>query len=146
MVFQSENFSQHNTIGINCTSADFIDIQQVEGNYVVKDCVEVQTKMIPTLLSFLLLTLVLEYASDFEIAQNSNHSVSCSFLLKKTITRQNLKIAQFFQFENSEIALNSNHFRLEFNFFSTFELFQNFRTEKVSYLKNLTRDRFFEQK
>ena len=40
------------------------------------------------------------------------------------------------------MAQNSNHFCLEFNFSSNFELIQNFRTKKVSLLRILTRDRF----
>ena len=43
-------------------------------------------------------------------------------------------------------AQNSNHFCLEFNFSSNSEPSQNSRTKKVSHLRILTRDQYFEQK
>ena len=70
------------------------------------------------------------YACDFEMAQSSNHSVSLQFLLEILITCQNSELAHFFEFENSEMAQNSNHCCLEFNFSSNSEPSQNFRTKK----------------
>ena len=50
---------------------------------------------------------MIAYACDFEMALSSNHSVSLQFQLDILITCQ-----------NSEMAQNSNHFCLEFNFSS----------------------------
>ena len=52
------------------------------------------------------------------------------FLLEILITCQNSEMAHFFKFENSEMAQNTNHFCLEFNFSSNSEPSQNFRTKK----------------
>ena len=49
-------------------------------------------------------------------------------------------MAHFFQLENPEMAQNSNRFCLESIFSSNFEL------KKVSHLKVLTRDGYFELK
>ena len=73
---------------------------------------------------------MMAYAFDFELAQNSNHSVFLIFLLEISITCQNSELAHFFLFENPELAQNSNHFCLELNFSSNFVLTQVFQTRK----------------
>ena len=57
---------------------------------------------------------VMKYAWDFEIAQNSNHSVSCEISARKPITCQ-----------NSEIAQNSKRNLIRNNNYSNFEPSQN---------------------
>ena len=53
------------------------------------------------------------------------------------------RVGSLFWFKNPEMAQNSNHFCLEFNFSSNFEPSQDFRTKKVSQLGILTRDHCF---
>ena len=78
---------------------------------------------------------VKSYAFDFEVAQNSNYSFSSNFFLEILITCLLAEVAHFFKLENVEVAQNSNHFCLEFNFSSNFVPLQHFRAEKSEPLR-----------
>ena len=84
---------------------------------------------------------MMAYASDFEMAENSNNS---DFGSKYQSRVQNPEMAHFFYSENPETTQNSNHVRLEYDFFSNFWPFRGFRTKKVGHLRVLTLDLYFE--
>ena len=84
------------------------------------------------------------YASNFEMAQNSNCSVSLEFQLDIIITCQNLEMAHFLSSKTPRWLKIRIEIGFEAKMIRILSHLRVFELKKVSHLKVLTRDGYFD--